>query len=628
LSSRRVTIVASELLGGPDTGGAGTADSLLAVALGRHGHDVELLIASGRPIGSINDRWRDIYASAGVHIRRVDSMPGVRPRFLAPPFEIFHALRERPPDVVIADDWRGLAYAALRARETRLAFDKAAFVLYCHGPGRVLSAFAQKVPDTFDRFGEQIAERAALQLADAVVSPTQWLLDWMRDHGWPVPASATVIQLLRESTVLGTTPKDRPGDGEITRVAFFGKLREGKGIRIFLEALNELEPSALDGVEVLFLGGESKRWPPHRIVASVPPGLRASVRIKTNLPREDALDELQRPGTLAVMPSLLDNSPNTVLECLEYGVPFVAAATGGIPELISAADRGRVLFPPTARDAASALRRALDGSGFAPARPAHEPSESLRAWLELVETVEPRVPKSGRRAARVAVVAEGESSSRRAQKLAAETKTVDVDMSGEVNAEWVVFLDDEDHPDATLVDTLVGAQAACGADVVTAAVRSATDPASLQLFLGDPGPLGLAENQYGVLALVRASLLADVRSPREGVDRDWRMLARLALDGARIVSLPEALSTLHGRPGRVGDVPGDGLAVLETFEQHAGEPSRDLPQFAATLAASLSLAGRASEPSAPSRRAIDRIRSLARRALHRNARAVVDAVEQ
>ena len=44
MTSRRVTIVATELLGRPGTGGAGTADSLLAVALGRHGHEVQLLI--------------------------------------------------------------------------------------------------------------------------------------------------------------------------------------------------------------------------------------------------------------------------------------------------------------------------------------------------------------------------------------------------------------------------------------------------------------------------------------------------------------------------------------------------------------------------------------------------------
>src|SRR5881398_1103878 len=115
MSSRRITIVGSELLGRAGTGGAGTADSLLAVALGRHGHDVELLIASGRDIGPLDPAWTRIYADAGVAVRVLDRLPGVRPAYHAPPYEVYRALGDNPPDVVIADDWRGLAHTALRA---------------------------------------------------------------------------------------------------------------------------------------------------------------------------------------------------------------------------------------------------------------------------------------------------------------------------------------------------------------------------------------------------------------------------------------------------------------------------------------------------------------------------------
>ena len=51
-------------------------------------------------------------------------------------------------------------------------------------------------------------------------------------------------------------------------------------------------------------------------------------------------------------------------------------------------------------------------------------------------------------------------------------------------------------------------------------------------------------------------------------------------------SLPEPLATHAGRPGRVDDVPGEGLTVLHAFEQSTAE-LRDLPQLAATLAAAL-----------------------------------------
>src|SRR5438034_531291 len=106
MAGRKVTIVGSELLGRPGTGGAGTADSLLAVALGRHGHAVELLVASGRDIGMLGPEWTRRYDDAGVAVRVLEPTTSIRPSYLAAPFEVLAALREAPPDVVVADDWR------------------------------------------------------------------------------------------------------------------------------------------------------------------------------------------------------------------------------------------------------------------------------------------------------------------------------------------------------------------------------------------------------------------------------------------------------------------------------------------------------------------------------------------
>jgi O-antigen biosynthesis protein len=616
---RRITVVASELLGRPGTGGAGTADSLLAVALGGRGHDVELLVASGREIGSLNPEWTQRYESAGVSIRVLARTTGVTPPYLAPTLEVFHALREHPPQLVIANDWRGLAWAALKARQVGVALTDTAFVIHCHGPARVLAEFAGKVPDTLARFGEEITERASIELADAVVSPSAWLLDWFREHGWPVVAPASVVQYIGESAALGEPPPPPVPAARINRVAFFGQLREGKGVRIFLEALDLLDSELLDGVEVLFLGAASARWGRERILA-----VRPTARVETNLDRDAALRELREQGTVAVMPSLLDNLPNTVSECIEHGIPFVATDTGGIAELVAESDRARVLTQPTSAGLAAALTRVLTAEPpFAAAAPAHDARTSLDAWFHLVESVEPRRHEVRERAASVAVVASGESMPR-AEALAASTRSAPVEVVTaasradgvtRTSADWLVFLDEDDLPAEKMIDALVAAQAASGADVVTAAVRPADG--QIHLFLGDPSVLGLAANHYGVVGLIRRTLLpADIL---EGVvDPDWPLLARLALDGARIVSSPEPLSDHTGRVGTVNDVPGEGLAVLRAFETHGG-PFPQLPQLAATLAAANARLER--QPSAPpasngviglARRTKDRLSSLRR----------------
>jgi glycosyltransferase involved in cell wall biosynthesis len=590
MTSRRITVVTSEVLGVPGTGGPGTADSLLAIALGRRGHQVELAVAPGRDVSRLNSNWERAFAQANVRVHPLALHRPVRPAFLAPAWHVYNALQDDPPEVVVADDWRAVAYAALRSRQLARSLAKTAFVLYCHGPARVFAAAARKVPDTVARFGEEIAQRACLDLADAVVTPSEWLMTWLRDHGWPLHEPAHVIQNLWESVALGKIVSPSPVGTRIRRLAFFGQLREGKGIRVFLESLRKVDPSLLEGVDLLFLG-HTRSWTDEQIrdhLGQAVVDRVGSIRLETQLDRTGAIDELRSPGTLAVMPSLLENSPYAVAECIEHGVPFLAADVGGTPELLAQEDRVRVLLQPTPDAFGAAVARALASpAGVQPAKPAHAPDESLAAWLDLIETVAPLPRSVGASATRVAVVACGTESVERAERLAKHTRSVAVDVvaaesrgSGlsQATADWVLFLDEDDIPDDGLLDALMLGQAASGADAVTTAVR-APDGLQVQLFLGDPGPVGLIENQYGVIGVIRRSLAA--------ADPDWLLFARPAVSGAQIVSIPDPLSVHLGRPAAVGDSSGEGLAVLGVFERARPEALQRLPQLTATLGAAL-----------------------------------------
>jgi glycosyltransferase involved in cell wall biosynthesis len=542
MTSRRITVVASEALGMPGIGGPGTADSLLALALARSGHRVDMLVAPGREITPIAPEWERRYAEADVTVRRLEPTR-VKPDFLAPSASVLAALRRDPPEIVLADDWRGLAYAALRARQVGRGFDETAFVIYAHGPARVLAEAARKVPDTIARFGEEVAQRTCIQLADVVVSPSTWLLDWMHEHRWPAPHDARVIQNLWQSVALGEPAASAPWSSSVERLVFFGQLREGKGIGIFVESVRALDPALVEGKDLLFLGRESNRWTTERIREELGPALAVRARFETGLDRSAALEQLRQPGTLVVLPTLLENSPYAVAECLEHEIPFIAACVGGLPELVATIDAEHVLVEPTVPAFTAAMTRALT-DGVRPARPAREPAEASIAWLHLVETLSPARP--GRKS------------------------TFD-------EAEWVVVADDGVLADDGMADALHRAQAVSGADVVTTAVRPAADPDAVRMFLGDPGALGLIENHYGVVGLARRSLVADAGG-------NWALFARSALSGARIVSVPDPLAVHSGRVGTAADVPGDGVAVLELFERHARDLP-DLPQLAATLAA-------------------------------------------
>ncbi|HUF01672.1 MAG TPA: glycosyltransferase [Gaiellaceae bacterium] len=608
-------VVASELLGAGGVGGAGTADSLLAVALGRAGHEVSLLFARAEHVGTLSPEWERIYAAAGVNVEQLVARAQVDPHYFTPTVDVFHTLRADPPEIVIANDWRGLTLASLRAREVGRAFSDTAFVLLCHGPSTVLVEFSQKVPDTVERFAMDVAERTCIGLADAVVSPSAWLLEWMRGRRWPVPESATVVQYLSQATALGEPSPQAPTGVPVRRLAFFGQMREGKGVRVLLESLALLEPGLLEGVELLFLGRVTRRWTPESVTAFLDDRTKdclGSIRFETALDRAGALAELRTPGTLALMPSLLDNSPNTVSECVEQGIPLIASTAGGIPELVADEDRSRVLVEARPEALADALRLALTSSeGFPPARPARDPQAALDSWLELVDSVAPsrrrRPPPAAETPAVSVVAVGGTSAAGTARRLASATAAASVDVVpassradglSVASGEWVLFLDETHVPDDGLLDALVGAQAASGADVVTCAVRMGSGGNGLRtrLFLGDAGSLGLIENHYGVLALIRRSLLDASAIPAEGKpDPTWPLLAHLVLSGARVASVPDPLGGFTGTPGTIRDVPGYGLAVLSRFES-GRVPPPDLPLLAATLGAAILTAPSASAP--------------------------------
>jgi hypothetical protein len=329
----------------------------------------------------------------------------------------------------------------------------------------------------------------------------------------------------------------------LRRLAFFGRLDEKKGLKLFAAALNALEPELLEGIDIELVGKTTRTWTRERVEALFSPG----VTLATDLDQREALARLSRPGTLVVMPSLQENSPNTVYECLERRVPFIASNVGGVPELITPSDYGRVLFEPTAEALEAALRTVLaDRHVPAPGEPAFDRRASLEAWSEVIG-LQPNVPD------------------REAEE--------DVD---------VVLVGNEGVPEPELMQILLRALHAADADIVTCALRVGE---TLHFFAGDPGGLGAIRNGYGTVALCRRAVLERMTdcSPRAR-DPNWPLLAELAMAGARIVSVPLPLVTGELAPGNVDNDPAGAVLAAQHLERALPDPIRGAARIAAGLA--------------------------------------------
>ena len=631
---RSVALVTNELRGFAPAGGLGTATTFLALGLARMGHHTEIVYFGGHSLHAIDATWARRYADAGVCIRAVPSRDvAVEPWHFGRMRDVELALRDVEPDVVVVQDLGAPAYAALRLRQLGIGFAGTTFVVYCHGTRRWVTDMSRRVgtQNVRDLLAVSVLEQASLELADVVVSPSAYLVGWMRAQGWRLPDRTLIIPYLTRSVATGEdAPIADAGDERpVRRVAFFGRLEEKKGLKLFAAGLNAVEPELLEGFEVEFIGKPTPTWPPQRVEALLSQRTRSAVRVafETDLDLGDALARLSRPGTLAVIPSLADNSPNTVYECLERGIPFLASRAGGIPELVEHEDHVRVLFEPTPRAFESVLRQAL-GSGLAPARAAYDGHASLQRWTEVI-AMQTQIEAPRAEAAEVDVIVVHRSSrgalSRCLRALVRQSHPVNVavvlagrdvpdvrDLEGSprvvraqrssvecaretglqaTSSPWVLFLDEEDVPETTLVETLVQAQAAAMADVVTCGLRieRESEPATLHFFPGQPRGLGILSNGYGNIALLRRSLLRPMNAAWAAAgDPDWPLLATLSVSGARIVSVPAPLVTRRSVPGSIEQHPSDALLVVQQFERRLPHSLRSVARVAAGLAANSS----------------------------------------
>ena len=200
-----------------------------------------------------------------------------------------------------------------------------------------------------------------------------------------------MIPYLTRTAATGTSqPEPAAAHDRVERITYFGRLEEIKGIEPFVAGLNMIEPALLRDVEIEFLGTPTKHWTRERVESLLQHTNR--VTFQSGLDQREALERLRQPGTVAIMPSLADNSPNAVYECLEHGIPFLASDSGGIAELVAVEDHSRVLFESTAAGVATALRRVLTSDApLRAARPAFDGTVSLAAWDEVLKVTPPGV---------------------------------------------------------------------------------------------------------------------------------------------------------------------------------------------------------------------------------------------
>jgi glycosyltransferase involved in cell wall biosynthesis len=178
-------------------------------------------------------------------------------------------------------------------------------------------------------------EKKALLCATAFRSPSESLKQFAIKHYNLSPSSITIIRNPIDTPLYEKIKRSYPTDDDNIDLLFAGRLEHRKGVDILSTTIKDL--LKIEPTVTMTFAGE----------CDIPSGPNYRLRIENSLSDQERqriwfLGPINR-GELAVlycrssiflMPSLFENAPYALMEAMASKLPIVAAATGGIAEIV------------------------------------------------------------------------------------------------------------------------------------------------------------------------------------------------------------------------------------------------------------------------------------------------------
>lgn len=367
VSPYSICIVARELAYLFKNGGIGTCNWQLTQLLARAGWRVHILYCRSRVDKDILSGIRRQLESSGCSISTLDEFEfseSTGNHFaynshvalsdkVRQALEVLH--RRHQFDLIEFAELDGAGFRTIQAKRAGLIFGNVPLLVKLHSSSEWLREANLIDLRRPEELVADYLERYSFENADFQVAPCRYMLEFARRIGWAVNDCAQVI-----SYAFPEPSPIEPITALPNELVFFGRLETRKGFEIFVEAAKDLDPQ----IALTFLGRVTRLSDGELatdMVARNLPGRKVS--LLTDLDQSQALEYLRSGNKLAVIPSLVDNLPNTVIECAVNGIPFIASNTGGIPEIVSDAElQSQVLFAPNKEDLKRCIERYLSRS--------------------------------------------------------------------------------------------------------------------------------------------------------------------------------------------------------------------------------------------------------------------------
>jgi len=211
---RRVCLVTAEFHGLFKNGGIGTANTGLALTLAEAGCEVTVayvdagLVDFEERVAAASDTIA-AWGKRGVNLEFVPRNPMLRAGHedhVAASFTVLQYLQGRGFDVVFFNECGGQGYYSLLAKKAGLFPDAPRMIVVTHGANAWVLELNQQLYWSVHPISVDFLERRSVELADDLVSPSRYLVGWMRERGWRLPPSTRVIQNALPVEAAGVSP--------------------------------------------------------------------------------------------------------------------------------------------------------------------------------------------------------------------------------------------------------------------------------------------------------------------------------------------------------------------------------------------------------------------------------------
>lgn len=388
----KIALITEELAVYGKSGGIGAAIFELAIMLQDNGHEVDIHYL---PIDSPSeDRRRFIqtaFRDRGIQIKFInvskycwnEKAPEARS------YAVFKHLQDyaKTYNFIHFHDYKGLGFFCCSAKRQGQDFQSSILVVQLHGPTRWTLHANSSLFSNADQLLVDFLERESIARADHVVSPSEYLLEWLRNNSYELPPASNVHIIknvfdhcLKLSGEYGRSDQEFT----VTEVIMFGRHEARKGFKTFCDALDILANTLHQrNISVVFVGGLGE-------IDGQPSGIafchRASkwgftFEVRTNFDRTDALAFLKsRSGAVVVIPSTVENSPYAVVEAIASGRAVVTSFDGGAKELIEPAHHNDSIVIMQPEALAQKLKLLID-NGTRPTKFAEATNAVNHKWL-------------------------------------------------------------------------------------------------------------------------------------------------------------------------------------------------------------------------------------------------------